>query len=169
MRVNSHTGRTHFRNSPKDNMTNLKTFALCFLMALALLAPATFAQSYGYDVPTLPGFLVAQDGRLVFTDTVDGKVQKVPYGYRAWAYSGNPLTSQALDPDGHERVINLMRKATYGEKAVNVKWVTAPGWAGGFMVFVGDTAVINALQVAHGGHWPPDGLDARRRPQVRNQ
>jgi len=131
----------------KDNTMNKLTLT-AFVMALALLASAPLSgQSMGFDVPTIKPFLIAHDGRLVFEKTVNGKVNKPSPGYRAWPYSGNPLASQALDPDDHERIIKIVQKAVYGG-VVDVGWVTGPGFAGGFMVFVKDRPLINALQVA---------------------
>lgn len=131
----------------------LKRIAFCFtLLALAVLflvAPAAvFGQSVGYDTPTLKPFLIAVDGRLVYDKTVNGKVVKPSPAYHAWPYSGNPLASQALDPDDHERVINIVRKAVYNEKPVEIGWITAAGFAGGFQVLIDGRPVINALQVA---------------------
>ena len=119
------------------------------LSLFLLLAPGLGAQSAGFDIPTLLPFLVASDGRVVWAETQGGKVRSVTPAYKAWPYSSNPLASQALDPSGHERIVALVRKAADDvSKSVEVKWVTAPGFAGGFMIFVDGKQFLNALQVA---------------------
>lgn len=143
----------------------MKGLGLAALAALFLVALGSLAQreavgqiAGAYDLATL-GMIPDTDGRLWFTEIPAGRGDVKPSPqYRIIPYTSNRLSGQALHPDGHGKVLEIIRAAAE-DLRVTMTYRSTAGLAGGYLAVVHGPSrdvEINMLIVAldhmrHGG------------------